>query len=57
MLYHCFRYSIKMEYLVFVIMLDTAPNSVLRFNTKSWIKVHYQSGNAENRFKSSKHKI
>ena len=35
-----------MEYLVFVIMLDTTPNSVLRFNTKSWIKVHYQSGNA-----------
>ena len=55
MLYDCFRYSIKIEYLIFVIMLDTTSNSVLRFNTKSWIKVHYQSGNAENRYKSSKH--
>ena len=35
-------------------MLDATPDNVTIFITKKWIKVHDQSGNAEDRYKASK---
>ena len=35
-------------------LLDTISDNVPRFITRKWIEVHNQSGNAENRYKSSK---
>ena len=43
-----------MEYQNIINLLGTKSDNVLRFITKKWIKVHDQSGNAENRCKSSK---
>ena len=35
-------------------MLGTTSDNVPRFITKKWIKIHDQSGNAEDRYKPSK---
>ena len=43
-----------MEYQKITNLLDTASNSIRSFNTKRWINVYDQSGNAENRYKPSK---
>ena len=40
-----------MEYKKFTNLLGNIPDKVPRFITKQWIEVHYQSGNAENRYK------
>ena len=45
---------IKMEYQNIINFLGTKSDNVPRFITKKWIEVHDQSGNAENRCKSSK---
>ena len=38
-----------MEYQKITNLLDTAANNVLRFITKKWLEVHYQSGSGEDR--------
>ena len=43
-----------MEYQKITNLLGNIPDKVPRFITKEWIKVHDQSGNAENRYKPSK---
>ena len=43
-----------MEYQKVTNFLDTASGNVPRFITKKWVKVHDQSGSAENRYKPSK---
>ena len=43
-----------MEYQNIINLLDTKSDNVPRFITKKWIEVHDQSGNTENRCKSSK---
>ena len=43
-----------MEYQKIINLLDTTFNSVPRFNTKKWIKVYDESGNAKHRYKPSK---
>ena len=43
-----------MEYQKIINLQDTTSNSVPKFNTKKWIEVHDQSGNAKNRYKPSK---
>ena len=44
-----------MEYQKITNLLGNTPDKVLRFITKKWIEVHYQSvGNAENRYKPGK---
>ena len=43
-----------MEYKKITNLLGKAPDEVPRFFTKKWIKVHDQSGNAENKYKPSK---
>ena len=35
-------------------LLDTTSGNIPRFNTKKWIEVYDQSGNAEDRYKPSK---
>ena len=35
-------------------MLDTTPNEIPRFITKNWVKVHDQSGSADDRYKPNK---
>ena len=35
-------------------MLDTTPNEIPRFITKKWVKVHDQSGSADDRYKPNK---
>ena len=35
-------------------LLDTTSDNIPRFNTKKWIQVYDQSGNAEDRYKPSK---
>ena len=35
-------------------LLGNIPDKVPKFNTKKWIEVHDQSGNAGNIYKSSK---
>ena len=35
-------------------LLDTTSDNIPRFNTKKWIEVYDQSGNAEDRYKPSK---
>ena len=44
-----------MEYQNITSLLCTASDNVSRFITKKWIKVHDQSGNAEDRYNPSKH--
>ena len=43
-----------MEYQKIANLLGNIPDKVRKFNTKKWIEVHDQSGNAENIYKSSK---
>ena len=43
-----------MEYQKVTNFLDTASGNVPRFITKKWVKVHDQSGSAEDRYKPSK---
>ena len=43
-----------MEYQKILNLLGTKHDEVPRFNTKKWIEVHDQLGNAENRYKQSK---
>ena len=43
-----------MEYQRLINLLDTTSDNMPRFITRKWIEVHDQSGNAENRYKSSK---
>ena len=43
-----------MEYQKVTNFLETASGNVPRFFTKKWVKVHDQSGSAENRYKPSK---
>ena len=43
-----------MEYQKITNFLGTTPDEVPRFITKTWVEVHDQSGNAEDRYKSSK---
>ena len=43
-----------MEYQKITNLLDTTFDDVPRFITKKWIKVHDQSGSAEDRYKPSK---
>ena len=43
-----------MEYQKITSLLGTTPDNVLRFITKKWIEVHDQSGNAEDRYNTSK---
>ena len=43
-----------MEYKKIINLLGNIPDKVPRFITKKWIEVHYQSVNAENRYKPSK---
>ena len=43
-----------MEYQKITNFLGTAPDEVPRFITKTWVEVHDQSGNAEDRCKPSK---
>ena len=43
-----------MEYQKITNLLDTTSDSVPRFITKKWIKVHDGSGSAEDRYKPSK---
>ena len=45
---------IKMEYQKITNFLGTTPDEVPRFITKTWVEVHDQSGNAEDRYKPSK---
>ena len=35
-------------------LLDTTSDNIPRFNTKKWIELYDQSGNAEDRYKPSK---
>ena len=35
-------------------LLDTTSDNIPRFNTKKWIEVYDQCGNAEDRYKPSK---
>ena len=44
----------KMEYQKITNLLGTTPDELPRFIAKKWIEVHYQLGNAENRYKPSK---
>ena len=48
------RYSIKMEYLKTMSLLDNISDNVPKFITKKWIEVHDQSGNENDRYKPSK---
>ena len=50
------RYSIKMEYLKTMSLLDNISDNVPKFITKKWIEVHDQSGNENDRYKPSKQK-
>ena len=43
-----------MEYQKITNFLGTTPDEVPRFITKTWVEVHDQSGNAEDRYKPSK---
>ena len=43
-----------MEYQKITNLLGNIPDKVPRFITKKWMKVHDQSGTAENRYKPSK---
>ena len=43
-----------MEYKNIINLLGKIPNKVPRFITTKWIKVHDQSGTAENRYKPGK---
>ena len=43
-----------MEYQKATNLLGTTPSEVPRFITKKCVEVHDQSGNAEDRYKSSK---
>ena len=43
-----------MEYQKTSNLLGTTTKESPRFITKKWIEVHYQSGNAEDRYKPSK---
>ena len=43
-----------MEYQNITNLLGNIPDKIARFITKKWIKVHDQSGTAENRYKPSK---
>ena len=49
-----FWYHIKIEYQKITNLLGTTSDNVPRFITKKWIKIHDQSGNAEDRYKPSK---
>ena len=43
-----------MEYQKITNLLDTTSDNVPRFITKKWVKIHDQSGSAEDRYKPSK---
>ena len=43
-----------MEYQKIKNLLDASSDNVPRFITKKWVKVHDQSGSAEDRYKPSK---
>ena len=43
-----------MEYQKIKNLLDATSDNVPRFITKKWVKVHDQSGSAEDRYKPSK---
>ena len=43
-----------MEYQKIKNLLNTTSNNVSRFNTKKWIEVYDQSGNAKGRYRPSK---
>ena len=43
-----------MEYHKITNLLGTTLDEVPRFITKKWVKVHNQSGNADDRYKPSK---
>ena len=43
-----------MEYQKITNLLDTTFDNVRRFITKKWVKIHLQSGSAEDRYKPSK---
>ena len=47
-------HHIKMEYQKLTNLLCPTSDNIPRFITKRWIEVHDQSGNAEDRYKSSK---
>ena len=49
-----FWHHIKTEYQNITNLLGTRPSEVPRFVTKTWVEVHDQSGNAEDRYKPSK---
>ena len=46
-----------MEYQGTTNLLDTTLDEVPRFITKKWVEVHDQSGSADDRYKTNKHKI
>ena len=43
-----------MEYQKITILLDTTIDEIPRFITKKWVKVHDQSGSADDRYKPNK---
>ena len=54
MMWDCFKHHIKTEYQKFTNFLGTTLDEVPRFITKKWVKVHDQSGSANDRYKPSK---
>ena len=43
-----------MEYQKITNLVGNIPDKVPKFITKKWIEIHDQSGDADNRYKSSK---
>ena len=50
MTWDCFKHHIKMEYQKVTNLLGTTLDEIPRFITKKWVKVHDQSGRADDRY-------
>ena len=51
----CFRNNIKLEYQNITSLSGNIPDKLSTFITTKWKEAHDQSGNADDRYKRSKH--
>ena len=54
MTWDCFKRRIKIEYQKITNLLGTTLDEVPRFITKTWVKLHDQSGSADDKYKPNK---
>ena len=53
-IWDCFKHHTKVEYQKITNLLGTTIDEIPRFITKKWVKVHDQSGSADDRYKPNK---